>query len=62
MKGRGGRVMITKVKKEKNNLHLMPISEAELDSAYGCGCDNYRVTIRNKRCCYKDCWNIVEGY
>lgn len=54
--------MITKVKKEKNNLHLMPISEAELDSAYGCGCDNCRVTIRNKRCCYKDCWNIVEGY
>lgn len=46
------------IKTENSNLYLMSVPEAGLDSAYGCGCDNCRVTIRNKGCCYKDCWKL----
>ena len=51
--------MIKKTNASEQSKNLMPISEEELDSAYGCSCDNCRSdAIYKSRCCFKDCYSI----
>ena len=51
--------MIKKTNASEQSKNLMPISEEELNSAYGCLCkkctDKY--IIFHGTCCYKDCLN-----
>lgn len=42
---------------------LVPISQEELDSAYGCNCINCKKSgpVRAYRCCFKDCYSFIKG-
>lgn len=55
--------MIKKVCRNEKPKELIPVTEEELDSAYGCECFYCKTTIRSSlmRCCYKDCYNIAKG-
>ena len=51
-------------KYSEEELKLVPISEEDLESAYGCSCAHCRLGKgaygETRRCCYKDCYHITS--